>query len=169
MSQETIFNAYDYFELIAKQNKLARQEGFKVGRCSGIGGLQDMMRDFRTQHRYILVDDTTSQNTFSSGVGYFRKSVYTVFIVAPYRIDDMAERESQLNLCRSIFRQMHSRLIHDCELMSYGDSLEYLRAESVYSDEFPQYFMNGVTGLYFMVENNEPIDLTYDSRQWIEG
>ena len=102
-------------------------------------------------------------------MGYFRKSVYTVFIVAPYRIDDMAEREQQLNLCRTIFRQMHSRLIHDREKMTYDDALEYMQVERIYSNEFPEYLMSGVTGLYFMVENDEPIDLTYDSRQWTEG
>ena len=169
MAQETIFNAFDYFEKIGRQNRLAREQGFKVGRCSGIGGMQDMMADFRKTDKYILVDDTTSQNTFSNGVGYFRKDVYTIFIVAPYRIDDMAEREKQLNLCRSIFRQMHSRLIHDREEMTYDDALEYMQVERIYSNEFPEYLMSGVTGLYFMVENDEPIDLTYDSRQWTEG
>ncbi|MFW5602837.1 MAG: hypothetical protein ACOCN6_07540, partial [Prevotella sp.] len=67
MAQETIFNAFDYFEKIGRQNKLAMGQGFKVGRCSGIGGMQDMMADFRKADRYILVDDTTSQNTFSNG------------------------------------------------------------------------------------------------------
>ena len=43
MAQETIFNAFDYFEKIGRQNRLAREQGFKVGRCSGIGGMQDMM------------------------------------------------------------------------------------------------------------------------------
>lgn len=81
----------------------------------------------------------------------------------------MADREQQLNLCRAIFRQMHSRLIHDREEMTCGDALEYMQVERIYSNEFPEYLMSGVTGLYFMVENDEPIDLTYDSRQWTEG
>lgn len=169
MAQEKIFNAFDYFETLGRQNKMAKENGFKTGRCSGIGGMQDMMTDFRKQAKYILVDDTTSQNTFSNGVGYFRKDVYTIFIVAPYRIDNMAERETTLNLCRCIFRQMHSRIIHDRDAMVYGDSLEYLQVDRIYSNELPQYFMSGVTGLYFMVENEEPIDLTYDPEQWIEG
>lgn len=167
MAQEHIFNAFDYFETLGRDNRLAREEGFKTGRCSGVGGMQDMMADFRRQAKYILVDDTTSQNTFSNGVGYFRKDVYTVFIVAPYRPDDMADRETQLNLCRRIFRQMHSRVIHDRDEMVYGDSLEYLQVDRVYSNEFPQWFMNGVTGLYFMVENEEPIDLQYDRAEWL--
>lgn len=169
MAQENIFNPFDYFEALGRQNKLAGSEGFKTGRCSGLGGMQDMMQDFRRQARYILVDDTTSQNTYSNGVGYFRKDVYTVFVVAPYRPDDMADRERQLNLCRRIFRQMHARIIHDRDEMVYGDSLEFLQVDRVYSSELPQYFMNGVTGLYFMIENDEPIDLQYDGGEWTEG
>jgi hypothetical protein len=71
MAQETIFNAFDYFEKIGRQNRLATEQGFKVGRCSGLGGMQDMMSDFRKTAKYILVDDTTSQNTYSNGVGIF--------------------------------------------------------------------------------------------------
>lgn len=166
MAQESIFNAFEYFRRLGSENKLACDEGFKTGRCSGLGGVQDMMSDFRKQNRYILVDDTTAQNTYSNGVAFFRKSVYTVFIVAPFRIDDMAEREERMNICRKIFRQMHSRIIHDRDNMVYGDAMEYLQADRIYSSEFPQYFMNGVTGLYFMVENDEPIDLQYDGKEW---
>lgn len=169
MAQENIFNAFKYFEEVGRQNRFAVENGFKTGHCSGISGMQDMVAEFRKQNRFILVDDTTSENTFSNGVGYFRKDVYTIFIVAGYTIDDMADREAKLNICRAIFRQIHSRLIHDRDEMVYDDSLEYMNVNSIYSNEFPEYFMNGVTGLYFMVENNEPIDLTYDSGQWIEG
>lgn len=168
MAQEKIFNAFDYFETLGRQNKLAIQEGFKTGRCSGLGGMQDMMAQFRTSARFILVDDTTAQNTYSNGVGYFRKDVYTVFVVANYRYDDMKDREEKLNLCRRIFRQLHSRIIHDRDEMVYGDSLEYLQVDKIYSTELPRYFMNGVTGLYFMVNNDEPIDLQYDAGEWTE-
>lgn len=29
-------------------------------------------------------------------------------------------------------------------------------------------FMSGMTGLYFMVYNDEPIDLSYDAAEWTE-
>lgn len=169
MAQEKLFDIYGYLEGLGKQNKLAVENGFKTGFCSGMGGLQDMMADFRIQQDYILVDDTTSQNTYSNGVSFFRKDVYTVFIVAGYRIDDMKDREAKMNLCRRIFRQIHSRLIHDRDELVYGDSLEYLDVERVYSQELPQYFMNGVTGLYFMLNNDEPVDLSYNGNDWVDN
>ena len=34
------------------------------------------------------------------------------------------------------------------------------------SRELGQYFLSGYTGLYFMVEVSEPIDLVFDESQW---
>lgn len=65
-------------------------------------------------------------------------------------------------------RQMHARLIHDRDGMRYGDALEYLQVDRVYSTELPRMFMSGMTGLYFMVYNDEPIDLSYDAAEWTE-
>lgn len=47
-----------------------------------------------------------------------------------------------------------------------SNDMVYLRAESVLSREIGQYFINGCTGLYFMVEVAEPIDLTFDTTEW---
>lgn len=112
-----------------------------------------------------MVDDTTSQQTFSNGVGYFRRDVYTIFILAHYRIDDMIDREEKLNLCRQIFRQFHSRLLHDRDELG-DDRLTFLQLNNVYSSELPRYSYNGVTGLYFMIQNEEPIDICYDESEW---
>lgn len=166
MAQENLFNAFKYFESIGRQNKLAKENDFYVGFCSGPEGMEDAVRSFRKEKNFILVDDTTAQHTFSQGTGFFRTDVYTVFIVAAYRIDDMQDREEKLNLCRRIFRQIHSRLIYDKENMAYGDSLEYMNVGEVYSTEMPRYALNGVTGLYFMVQNEEPIDISYDANEW---
>ena len=47
-----------------------------------------------------------------------------------------------------------------------SNEMVYVRAESVLSRELGQYFLNGCTGLYFMVEVAEPIDLTFDATEW---
>lgn len=168
MAQSNLFDAFRYFKKLGDSNRLAQEEGFSTGFCSGIGSLQDYMQHFRTKDRYILIDDTTTESTYSNGVGFFRKDVYTIFIVAGYVIDDMQDREAKLNLCRRIFRQIHSRLVHDVAEGTEGDALEYLAVDRIYSNELSGTFMNGVTGLYFMVENDEPIDLTYNANEWID-
>lgn len=116
----------------------------------------------------ILIDDTTSQETFSNKVGFFRRDVYTIFIVASYCMDDMVEREEKLNLCRRLFRQFQSRMIYDQDNMTYGDKLMYLNLKYIRSMEVENYFLSGVTGLQFNVQNEEPIDLMYNADEWTE-
>lgn len=166
MATEKTFDALTYFKNLAETNKLAKRYDFYAGFCSGPDGIEDVMQQFRKKKNFILIDDTTSQNTYSRGVTFFDKNVYTVFILAAYRFDDMEDREQKLNLCRQIFRQFHSRLIHDKELMLYGDMMEFLDVASIYSKELPRYSKSGVTGLYFMINNDEPIDLTYSAADW---
>lgn len=161
----TLFPALDYFSRLAKANRLAAANGFKACLCSGPDSIQGVAESFRTARNFIMVDDTTSQNTFSNGTGFFRRDVYTVFLLASYRYDDMADRAAKLGLCRTLFRQLHSRLLYDRDTLG-DDRLTFLRLENVYSTELPRYSYTGLTGLYFMVQNEQPIDISYDSREW---
>ena len=160
-----LFPALEYFTQLAKSSRLAQDNKFYTCLCSGPDSIQGVMENFRKQQNFIMVDDTTSQQTFSNGVGYFRRDVYTIFILAHYRIDDMIDREEKLNLCRQIFRQFHSRLLHDRDELG-DDRLTFLQLYNVYSSELPRYSYNGVTGLYFMIQNEEPIDICYDESEW---
>ncbi|MCD8295985.1 MAG: hypothetical protein LUC88_00265 [Prevotella sp.] len=166
METENIFDALGYFKMLAEENKLAKENDFVACFCSGPDGIDDVMQKFRTTKNFIMIDDITQQNTYSKGVTFFDKNAYTVFILAGYRADDMTDRQEKLNLCRRIFRQMHSRMLHDKRNMIYGDSLEWLDLNSVYSKDLPYISLNGVTGLYFMVNNDEPVDLTYNADEW---
>lgn len=166
MSTYDTFNALAYFKNLAERNKLAKAHNFKPCYCAGIEGINDVIQEFRKTSNFIMIDDTTSQNTYSKGVGFFDRNVYTVFILAAYRYDDMADREEKLRLCRRIFRQIHSKMLYDKEKLTYGDSMEYMDINSIYSKEMPRYSMNGVTGLYFLVNNDEPVDLTYNNEEW---
>lgn len=168
MAAENTFNAPAYFKDLAEKNKLAKTNSFMVGYCAGPDGINDVLQDFRKVKNFILIDDTTSQNTYSHGVTFFDRNVYTVFILAGYKMDDMEDRQEKLNLCRKIFRQFHSRLIKDKSSLVFGNELSYLDVQSILSKELPRYSLNGVTGLYFMVNNEEPVDLTYNANDWDE-
>jgi hypothetical protein len=88
-----------------------------------------------------------------------------VFILAHYSQDDMADRELKLNLCRQIFRQFHSRLLHDRDTLG-DDRLTFLNLNNIYSTELPRYSYSGTTGLYFMIQNEQPIDISYEQSEW---
>ncbi len=53
------------------------------------------MQQFRKASNFIMVSDTVDSNTHSIGEGFFDRNVYTVWILAGYRRDDMADREAK--------------------------------------------------------------------------
>lgn len=169
-TNNNLFDAYRYFKALTAANRLCQENGFVCGQCSGIGGLEDAINTYRKNNGLVLVSDTTDSRTFSQGVTFFDENVYTVFIVLNFRFGDMRDRQKKLNLARRIFRQFHSKLIYD---KNYTDNqelaaqLDFLKPDSVYSRELPAQWINGKTGLYFMLNNQEPIDLVYDSSEWI--
>ncbi len=162
-----MFNAIDYFKNLAETNLLCQENEFHPATVSGPDGIEGIQEVFPKYKNFVLVDDTTSQQTYSKGVGFFDRNVYTVFIVASFRWDDMADREEKMELCRKIFRQFHSKMIRDKHEWEYeNQELEYLDVGGVYSKEFPRYSFPNLTGLYFMVNNDEPVDLTYKPEEW---
>ena len=80
----------------------------------------------------------------------------------------MEDREAKLNLCREVFQQFVRRMIWD-RAQREDDETAFLNVEKVYSKEFGRYTMNGVTGLYFMVENDEPESMEYEDEQQLES
>ena len=72
-----------------------------------------------------------------------------------------------LRLCRRIFKQFLSRMIHDKATMRYGNALSFLHTEQVYSMEFGRMSFNGATGIMFKVNNDEAVDLRFDENEWV--
>ena len=136
--------------------------------CSGPDSIEGIINNFQKTANFVCIDDTTDQNLYSEGVSYFKRRVYTVFVLAQYRWDDMKDREDKLNLCREVFKQFVKRMIWD-RTQREDDETAFLNVEKIYSKEFGRYTMNGVTGLYFMVENDEPASMEYEDEQQLES
>ena len=165
-----IFDALHYFEQLAQKNRLCQEHGFKPVFCSGPESIEGIMQEFQKTANFIMIDDTTDQNLYSEGVSYFKRRVYTVFVLASYKWDDMEDREQKLNLCREIFSQFVRRMIWDKEHREdEDDDITFLNVEKIYSKEFGRYTMSGVTGLYFMVENDEPESMEYEDELQMES
>ena len=138
----------------------------------GPDSIEGVMQEFQKTANFVMIDDTTDGNTFSEGVSFFQRRVYTVFILAAYRWDDMEDRKAKLNLCREIFKQFVRRMIWDraqLENEDKDDDFTFLNVEKIYSKEFGRYTMSGVTGLYFMVENDEPESMEYEDELQMES
>ena len=165
MNAKQLFDYIGYFKGLWERNKLAQAEKFKWCTCSGIETLQGPLQQFRTANAFFCVDDTNDGATFRGrNGGWFKKRTVTVFLLHRYSMKDMSSYETALEKCRQLMQQLLTRMLMDEDALS--NDLVYLRTESVLSRELGQYFLNGCTGLYFMVEVSEPVDLTYDASEW---
>lgn len=165
MNAKTLFDGIAYFENLWQHNVLAQQHDFKFCTCSGIETLQGPLEQFRTANAFFCVDDTNDGATFRGrNGGYFKRRTFTVFLMHRYSLKDMATYQNALGICRELFLQLMSHMIIDEDDLS--NELVYLRTDTVLSRELGQYFLNGCTGLYFMVEVSEPVDISYDASQW---
>lgn len=166
MADTNLFDSITYFRNLCQKNRLCKEHGFVDGTSCGIEGLDTAMAKFRKAQNFILVDDSNDTNTFSNKVGFFDRRVNCVFVLAHYKFGDNDDRKEKLELCRRIFRQFVSRMLADKQSYRYGIAMEYLNLDNIYSKEMEVWSVNGCTGLYFMVENDEPVDLTYNADDW---
>lgn len=166
MDAKNFFNAEDYFASLCSNNRLAIERGFRFCTCSGIESLQGPLDKFKTDSAFFCLDDTNDGALFMGrGGGFFKKRTFTVFLLHRHTFNDEKDRAEKLALCRSLFRQLMSKMLVDSEDMS--NELVYMHVDNVLSRELGQYFMNGCTGLYFFIDVSEPVDLKYSESEWL--
>ena len=165
MNAKQLFDYIGYFRGLYEHNVLALTSGFRFCTCSGPGGLQGMLQQFRTANAFFCVDDTCDGRiTRQRNGGYFNTRVLMVYLLRRYNIKTMDSYQAALDVCRRLLQQLMSRMIIDED--DLANEMVYLRTDSLRTNELGQYFLNGCTGLYFRVEVNEPVDLTFDASQW---
>lgn len=166
MNAKQLFDYIAYFRDLHARNKLAQAQSFQFCTCSGPGGLQGMLERFRTTKAFFCVDDTCDGRVSRQrNGGYFNSRVLMVYLLRRFDLKSMESYQASLDICRALLLQLMSRMIIDEDDLS--NEMVYLRTDSLRTNELGQYFLNGCTGLYFRVEVNEPVDLTFDDSQWI--
>lgn len=167
MNAKQLFDYIAYFRNLHEHNVLAQAHSFQFCTCSGPGGLQGALQQFRTANAFFCVDDTCDGMISRQGNGgYFNRRVLMVYLLHRYNIKSMDSYQSALNTCRDLLQQLMSRMIIDED--DLANEMVYLRTDTLRTNELGQYFLNGCTGLYFRVEVNEPVDLTFDYSQWTQ-
>lgn len=164
MDTKTLFDSYSYFGELCRQNRLAQIHNFQFCRCTGLNGLQEAIEQFRTASAFFCIDDTTDGTTFERNGGYFQRRVFTVFLLKNYRYDNMVERMDAMMVCRTLFAQLYSRMLVDSDKLL--NDLIYLNTNRIHFREIENFFLNGCTGLYFMIDVDEPVNLIYDETEW---
>ncbi len=165
MNAKELFDAEEYFRCMVSRNILAQEKAFFFCTCSGPQNLEGCLDGLQQENAFVCMDDTSDGALFQgkSG-GWYKKRTFTVFILHRHEFNNMDDRREKLSLCRRLFHQMVSKMIVDADDLS--NELVYLQTSSVMSREIGRYALSGCTGLYFMVDVNEPLDLVYTPEEW---
>lgn len=165
MNAKDLFDAESYFQDMTQRNLLAQTKGFRFCTCSGVNNLEGCLAGFRDTSAFVCMDDTSDGALFQGrGGGWYKKRTFTVFILHRHEFNNMRDRSEKLTLCRNLFRQMVSKMIVDADNLS--NELVYLQTNNILSRELGRYALSGCTGLYFMVDVAEPLDLIYTPEEW---
>jgi hypothetical protein len=159
-----MFDAYTYFEVI--RNTLKRTKStHKFTRSTGLPYMEELIQNFKGEKAFFCVDDTNDGVTIQgAGGGFFDRRQYVIFILKKYKYGNMDEQHAVLEECRAIYRSICTKLVKDKTALA--NQMIYLQLDRMPYYEIPGYFLNGATGLYFMVTVDEPKDLRYDNDEW---
>lgn len=161
-----MFDAITYFTEMTQHNMLAAKEGFLPVTVSGPNNLEGLLEEYTDNDRFVAISDTSTGNLESQGGSdaFSKKRAYTVWLLSAYEYGNMASRQQELELCRELFRQFASRILHD--KYEYSEQLMYIDTRSIPNQELSRYFLSGMTGLFFTIYVSEPISLEYDEEEW---
>ena len=151
---------------MCQRNKLALEEGFQPVVISGPDNLEGIFELYRDHDRFVAVSDTNTGSLSSPDgtYGFTKRRAYTVFILSAYEHDNMDDRQRQLELCRRLFLQLVSSILRD--KYTYREELTYIDTQNIPNQELGRYYLSGMTGLFFTIYVQEPVDLVYDDEQW---
>lgn len=160
------FDAIRYFTEMTHANKLAMESGFMAVTISNTDNLEALMEDYRDKDRFVAITDTSSGNLASpdGAYGFQKRRAYTVFILSAYEYNNMESRQTELELCRTLFHQFVSKILHD--KYTYEEKQMFFDTHAIPNQEIGRYYLSGMTGLHFTLYTWEPIDLQYEADQW---
>ena len=160
------FDIIAYLQGLVSRNRLANARGFCFSTCSGVQALEGLLSDMRDATRFVCVSDVTQGNTTYNGQSWSARRVATVFILSRYELGNAASYAAAITECRSLMNQLLSGMLHDAERIANATDAS-LRLDEVRSNELGGTFLDGCTGLYFMLGVDEPLDIAYKEEDWI--
>jgi len=143
-------------------NELSITSGkYKFTTVSGIGNLEGVLNNTRREKYFFAVDDSQDGLTFrGAGAGYFERRPYTVFLLGKADYNDMQKRQEVLSEAKDIYRHLFSRMIKD------KNAIPVINLEQIRFYEVPPAFATGCSGLYFVFNVENPVNLVYDESAW---
>lgn len=133
---------------------------YKFVKVSGLTSLEGILENSRKEKYFFAVDDSQDGTTFRNGGAYFERRPYTIFILGKAEYGDMEKRAEVLAEAKTIYRHLMSRLIKD------KLNIPVLDMERIRFYEVPPAFATGCSGLYFIFNVENPVNLVFDETAW---
>ena len=156
------WNATAFFRELTAQNRLARQDGYRFCRVTGLQGFEEALGQMQSASAFVCVDDTSQGFMDLTNTPHTRR-VKTVFLAKRHAIDDMAARERCFDNMRELFRQFMSKLI--LEKTRLEQHCIYLD-QRVQFQEIDEYFFSGCACAYFQIAVETFTDLRFNAAEW---
>lgn len=159
-----MFDFKSYLSSLCEQNKLAKTMGVHFCTCTGFGMLEEALDEIRNKKAFVCMSDVTDAATIQRGGGWFKRRLFTAYILEKTEFGDMDGQRAALDRCRELLRQFHSRFIVDEAKL--GSEAAYLDVGNLKSRELAGQVLTGYTGLHFMIALDEPLLLAYNDDEW---
>ena len=156
------WNATEFFEQLTATNRLARQEHFTFCRVSGLDGFEEALENMQQSTAFVCVSDIANGYTELNNTPRTRR-VKTIFMAMRHKIDDMAARNTCMDIMREIFRQFMSKLI--LEKTKLEQDCIYLDPRISFN-EIDRYFFSGCACAYFQIAVDVYTDLRFNPTEW---
>lgn len=164
MDGKRLFDFNGYLKGLTEKNKMARRNGYAFTTCSGIENMEGVLYNFQGHGRFVVADEVASGEVWQNGGGWMHRRTITCFVVERSNAMDEPGRIAALARCRTLERQLLSRMLRDREAMT--NELVYMNLENIPYTELGTMALDGLTGLYFMVTIDEPTDISYNGDDW---
>lgn len=157
-------NIFGYIQKIIEQNQFANEKSFILREISGIEGAEGILSSMG-KPSILAVDSTGDGSTYQArNGGMWIRRIYTIWLVRHYKYGDMEDYRKKMDECRTLFQQLHSRMLHDKSYLE--NNMLYIDSSTIQFHELAPEISSHYTGLYFMLQFDEPYDLSYDPSLW---
>lgn len=158
------WNATAFFENLTSRNRLAKDNGFKFCRVSGMEGFQEALASMQNAKAFVCVNEVSQGYTSLDNSPRTRR-VKMVFLAMRHKFDDMKARQNCFDTLRELFRQFMTVLIKEkTKLEEHCIELD----RRITFHEIDEYFFSGCACAYFSVAIDVHTDLRYDEHEWVE-
>lgn len=153
------FNIKNYIaEVISTKLSLLADYDFTQTEVAGIDSLEGVLQGSTSFDNFIATDSTGDGYIMQNqNGGYFLKRVATVYILRKYNYGDTNDMLSQMEKCRKYFKKIVRQMVNDQP--NLANRLVYLNTERIAFREFEKEVSTHFTGLYFMLQFEQPYDL----------